>query len=95
MTQASEPHDRNRETDRQLRDLRRRTERLEYSQISPQEFSTAFDRVYDKIYALKATINTRFDRLESDVERLNQNFGELNRKLDIAIQYITEQGGAN
>jgi hypothetical protein len=88
MTQANESNDRNRDVDRQLRDLRRRTDRLEYSQIPPQEFSRSFDRVYDEIDALEDTVNERFDRLESEVR-------ELNRKFDIVMQYITGQGGTN
>jgi hypothetical protein len=88
MTQANESNDRNRDVDRQLRDLRRRTDRLEYSQIPPQEFLRSFDRVYDEIDALEDTVNERFDRLESEVR-------ELNRKFDIVMQYITGQGGTN
>jgi DNA repair ATPase RecN len=88
MTQSNEPNDRNREIDRQLRDLRRRTERLEYAQISPQEFSRAFDRVYDEIDFLEGNLNERFDRLEGEVR-------ELNRKFDIVMQYITGQGGTS
>lgn len=63
MTQADQPNDRNREIDRQLRSLNRRVDRLEYSQISPQEFSGAFDRIYDEIDALKDTVNERCDLL--------------------------------
>lgn len=88
MTQSNEPNNYNQDIDRQLRGLNRRVERLEYSQISPQEFSRAFDRVYDEIDALEDTINERFDRLEGEVK-------ELNRKFDIVMQYITGQGGTS
>jgi hypothetical protein len=88
MTQSNEPNERNQDIDRQLRGLGRRVDRLEYSQISPQEFSRSFDRVYDEIDALEDTVNERFDRLEGEVR-------ELNRKFDIVMQYITGQGGAN
>lgn len=88
MTQSNESNDRNRETERQFRHINRRIDRLEYSQISPQEFSRAFDRVYDEIDALEDTVNERFDRLEGEVR-------ELNRKFDIVMQYITGQGGAS
>jgi predicted nucleic acid-binding Zn-ribbon protein len=102
MTQANEPNDRNREIDRQLRSLRRRTDRLEYSQVSPQEFSRAFDRVYDEIDELEDTINARFDRIEGEVRELRSEFGELrseirtlSQKFDIVMQYITGQGEAS
>lgn len=96
MTQSNEPNDRNREIDRQFRSLNRRVElaaptlreRLEYAQISPQEFSSAFDRVYDEIDALEDTVNQRFDRIEGEIR-------ELHRKFDVVMQYITGQGGAS
>jgi uncharacterized protein (UPF0335 family) len=88
MTQSNGPNDRDREVDRELRSLSRRVDRLEYAQISPQEFGRAFDRVYDEIDALEDTVNQRFDRLEGEVR-------ELNRKFDIVMQHITGQGGTN
>ena len=88
MTQSNEPNDRSQDIDRQLRGLNRRVDRLEYSQISPQEFSRSFDRVYDEIDALEDTVNERFDRLEGEVR-------ELNRKFDIVMQYIIGQGETN
>lgn len=87
MAQANEPNDRNRDIERQLRSLNRRVDRLEYTQVSPQEFSVAFDRVYDEIDALEDTLNERCDRIESEIK-------ELHRKFDIVMQYITGQGGS-
>lgn len=84
MTESNDFSERNQEIDRNLRSLNRRVDRLEYSQISPQEFSRSFDRVYDEIDALEDTMNARFDRLESEVQ-------ELNRKFDIVMQHITGQ----
>ncbi|AFY92087.1 hypothetical protein [Chamaesiphon minutus] len=55
MTQSNEPN----EYDRQFRHLNRRLERLEDTQISPQEFSRAFDRVYAEF----AGVNSRIDRV--------------------------------
>ena len=109
MTQSNDPGDQNRNLDRQLRSLNRRVDRLEYSQISPQEFSESFDRVYGEIDALEDHMNARFDRvnerfdriderfdrLEGEVRDLNRKFDELNRKFDIVMQYITGQGGAS
>jgi predicted nucleic acid-binding Zn-ribbon protein len=86
MTRSNEPDDRNREIERQLRSLNRRVDRLEYSQISPQEFSRAFDRVYDDIDALEDAMNERFDRLENEVRELNNKFEGLNQKFDIVMQ---------
>jgi uncharacterized coiled-coil DUF342 family protein len=95
MTQSNVPNDRDREVDRQFRDLSRRIDRLEYAQITPQEFTRAFDRVYDEIDALEDTMNERFDRLEGEVRELNRKFDDLSRKFDIMMQHITGQGGAS
>jgi hypothetical protein len=96
MTQANESsNDRDREIDRQFRDLRRRTERLEYLQIPPQEFSRSFDRVYDEIDVLEDVVNERFDQVNERFDRIESEVGELNRKFDIVMQYITGQGGTN
>ena len=84
MTQSNDSNDFSQEVTRNLRSLNRRVDRLEYAQISPQEFSRAFDRVYDEIDALEAIINQRFDRLESEAQ-------ELNRKFDIVMRHITGQ----
>jgi hypothetical protein len=84
MTQSNDSNDFSQEVTRNLRSLNRRVDRLEYAQISPQEFSRAFDRVYDEIDALEAIINQRFDRLESEAQ-------ELNRKFDIVMKHITGQ----
>lgn len=85
MAQANEPNDRNRDIERQLNSLNRRVDRLEYTQVSPQEFSRAFDRVYDEIDALEDTLNERCDRIENEIR-------DLHRKFDIVMQYITGQG---
>lgn len=74
MTQANEPND----YDRQLRHINRRLERREHTQVSPQEFSRAFDRVYAEFVA----VNGRFDQLENQIS-------ELNSKFDIIMRYIT------
>lgn len=84
MTQSNDSDDFSQEVTRNLRSLNRRVDRLEYAQISPQEFSRAFDRVYDEIDALEAIVNQRFDRLENEYQ-------ELNRKFDIVMQHITGQ----
>jgi hypothetical protein len=95
MTQSNEPNDRNQDIDRHLRGLSRRVDRLEYSQISPQEFSRSFDRVYDEIDALENIVNERFDQVSSEIRELRLEIGTLNQKFDVVMQYITGQGGAN
>jgi hypothetical protein len=84
MTQSNESDDRNQEVNRSLTSLSRRVDRLEYAQISPQEFGRAFDRVYDDIDDLEGVMNSRFDRLQAEIQ-------DLNRKFDIVIQHITGQ----
>jgi hypothetical protein len=80
MTQSSEPNN----YDRKFRHFNRRLERLEDTQIAPQEFERAFERVYDEIDALEDQMNQRFDRLET-------RFDELDRKFDIVMRHITGQ----
>jgi predicted RNA-binding protein with EMAP domain len=84
MTQSQEPNDRNNEVNKQIRSLNRRVQRLEYSQITPQELSESFERVYEEIDALEDIIIQRFDRLES----------ELNGKIDVILRHITGQGNS-
>jgi hypothetical protein len=45
MTQSREPDDIDR-VNRELRGVNHRLDRLEYTQISPQEFSSLLDRIY-------------------------------------------------
>jgi DNA repair ATPase RecN len=98
MTRADEPNN----YDRQMRHFNRRLERLEDTQIAPQEFERAFDRVYDEIDALEDQMNQRFDRLEARMDRLEtrfdrletrleERFNELDRKFDIVMRHITGQ----
>ncbi|AFY96727.1 hypothetical protein [Chamaesiphon minutus] len=80
MTQAQNPDDRDRQVDRELRALNRRVDRLEYTQVSPQEFRQAFERVYDEI-----------DDLKDEVREMRS---ELNGKSDIIMRHITGQGNS-
>jgi biopolymer transport protein ExbB/TolQ len=91
MTQSNDPNDRQREIDRQLRSLNRRVDRLEYSQLSPQEFARAFERVYEEIDALEEQIDRRFDALETAIDRrLDRMETELNGKVDTIMSFITK-----
>ncbi|WP_309743835.1 MULTISPECIES: hypothetical protein [unclassified Chamaesiphon] len=80
MTQAPNLDDSNRQVDRELRALNRRVDRLEYTQVSPQEFRQAFERVYEEI-----------DDLKDDVREMR---AELNGKIDTIVGHTTGQGNA-
>jgi predicted nucleic acid-binding Zn-ribbon protein len=82
MTSSNEPNDRERSIDRNLRSLNRRVDRLEYAQISPQEFSRAFDRVYEEIDDLKERFNQVDRRLDS-----------MHGKIDLILRRLTGTDG--
>jgi hypothetical protein len=81
--------DRNRALNRQFRVLERRLTRLEDTQLTGQEVNLSIDGVYAEIDGLEDQIDRRFDRLEARFDRLEmrieQQFHELNRKLDRSI----------
>jgi prefoldin subunit 5 len=78
MTQANQPN----EYDRQLRHMNRRLERLEDTQIPPQELYRALDRVYDEIDGLEQQMNRRFDLVDSKI-------AEVEGKIDLILKHIT------
>jgi hypothetical protein len=78
MTQANQPND----WDRQLRHMNRRLERLEDTQIPPQELYRALDRVYDEIDGLEQQMNRRFDLVDSKI-------AEVEGKIDLILKHIT------
>lgn len=89
MTQSREPDDFRTEMDRRFGYLNRRVERLEDTQISPQEFTRAFERVNGdtsdikrEIADIRAEMNTKIDALSS----------ELNGKIDTILRYLTASG---
>jgi septal ring factor EnvC (AmiA/AmiB activator) len=94
MTQSNDSDDRSQELNRRLTSLNRRVDRLEYAQISPQEFARAFDLVYDDIDDLEGAMNTRFDQMNERFDRLESEVQEINRKFDIVMRHITGQSGA-
>jgi hypothetical protein len=87
MTQAQNPDDRDRQVAREFRDLNRRVDRLEYTQVSPQEFRQAFERVYEEIDALH-------DEVGELRTEMNARFDSLEAKFDIIMRHITGQGNA-
>ncbi len=77
MTRSNDqPNDRR--TDRQLRTINRRVNRLEDTQVTWGELNIEFDRLYDEIDEFKAEVNQRFDALDA--------------KLDIIIRGLTGMG---
>jgi hypothetical protein len=89
MSQAREPEDK--DLDRTLRSFDRRISRLEDTQVTWGEINNSFDRVHDKIGALKEEMNARFDCLDNSIDRM---FGEQNQKLDIILRHILAQGNS-
>jgi hypothetical protein len=85
MTQESEPSD----YERQLRHLNRRLERLEDTQISPQEFGRGLERVYAEIEALRSEMREMKMSMMSEMQEMKMSMMEMNAKFDIVMQYIT------
>ncbi len=71
--------------ERQLRHLNRRLERLEDTQISPQEFERGLDRIYEEIDELRSEMG----QLRSEMGQMKMSMIEMNAKFDIIMQYIT------
>jgi ABC-type phosphate transport system auxiliary subunit len=86
MTQAREPDDIE-QVKRELRGVNRRLDRLEYTQISPQEFSSVLDRIYEEIAASRS-------EMRSEILALNSKFDSLDAKFNIIMQHITGQGNS-
>jgi tetrahydromethanopterin S-methyltransferase subunit G len=95
MTSAREPDDIDR-VNRELRGVNRRLDRLEYTQISPQEFSSVLDRIYEEIGLTRSemraefiAVNARLDRIEAET---NQRLDSLDAKIDIIIRRLSGEG---
>jgi phage host-nuclease inhibitor protein Gam len=86
MTQAREPDDFRTEMDRRFGHLNRRVERLEDTQISPQEFARAFERVNADTSEIKSEINTLRAEMNSKIDALST---ELNGKIDTILTHLT------
>ncbi len=89
MTQSSEPNDFRSEMDRRLGHLNRRIERLEDTQISPQEFARAFERVNSDTSDIKQDIADLRNEMNSKIDALSS---ELNGKIDTILRHITASG---
>jgi tetrahydromethanopterin S-methyltransferase subunit G len=86
MTQAREPDDIDR-VNRELRGVNRRLDRLEYTQISPQEFSSVLDRIYEEIGSTRAEMRAEFVAVNARLESLDA-------KIDIIMRRITGEGNS-
>jgi ABC-type phosphate transport system auxiliary subunit len=84
MTQAREPDDIDR-VNRELRGVNRRLDRLEYTQISPQEFSSVLDRIYEEIGATRSEMRSEF-------VTVNARLDSLDTKIDIIIRRLSGEG---
>jgi ABC-type phosphate transport system auxiliary subunit len=80
MTQAREPDDIDR-VSRELRGVNRRLDRLEYTQISPQEFSNVLDRIYEEIAASRSEMRAEFQAINARLESLDTKIGTIVRRL--------------
>ena len=95
MTQAREPDDQDR-VNRELRAVNRRLDRLEYTQISPQEWNGVLDRIYEEIGSTRSemraeflAVNARLDRMEAAT---NDRFDSLDAKFNTIMQHLTGEG---
>jgi tetrahydromethanopterin S-methyltransferase subunit G len=88
MTQAREPDDIDR-VNRELRGVNRRLDRLEYTQISPQEFSSVLDRIYEEIGASRAEMIAEFVAVNARLDNMDRRFDSLDAKFDTIMQHIT------
>jgi hypothetical protein len=84
MTQAREPDDIDR-VNRELRGVNRRLDRLEYTQISPQEFSGVLDRIYEEIGSTRSEMRAEFVAVNARLESLDA-------KIDIIIRRLSGEG---
>jgi ABC-type phosphate transport system auxiliary subunit len=84
MTSAREPDDIDR-VNRELRGVNRRLDRLEYTQISPQEFSSVLDRIYEEIAASRSEMRAEFIAVNARIDSLD-------RKIDIIIRRLSGEG---
>jgi ABC-type phosphate transport system auxiliary subunit len=84
LNQAREPDDIDR-VNRELRGVNRRLDRLEYTQISPQEFSSVLDRIYEEIAASRSEMRAEF-------VAVNARLDSLDTKIDIIIRRLSGEG---
>ena len=81
MTQAREPDDKDAITqvNRELRGLNRRLDRLEYTQISPQEWNGVLDRIYDEIGSTRSEMRAEFVAVNARLDRIDHGMASRRR----------------
>ena len=93
MTQAREPDDQDR-VNRELRGLNRRLDRLEYTQISPQEWNGVLDRIYEEIGSSRAEMRAEFVAENARLDNMDRRFDSLDSKFNTIMQHLTGQGNS-
>ena len=93
MTQAREPDDQDR-VNRELRGLNRRLDRLEYTQISPQEWNGVLDRIYEEIGSSRAEMRAEFLAVNARLDNMDRRFDSLDAKFNTIMQHLTGQGNS-
>ena len=81
MTQAREPDDIDL-VNCELRGVNRKLDRLEYTKISPQEFSSILDRIYEKIGSTRSEMRAEFIAVNARLELLDA-------RIDIIIRLLS------
>ena len=94
MTQAREPDDRDAIVNRELRGLNRRLDRLEYTQISPQEWNGVLDRIYEEIGSSRAEMRAEFVAVNARLDNMDRRFDSLDAKFNTIMQHLTGQGNS-
>ena len=92
MTQAREPDDRDAQVNRELRGLNRRLDRLEYTQISPQEWNGTLDRIYEEIGATRSEMRAEFVAVNARLDNMDRRFDSLDAKFNTIMQHLTGEG---
>ncbi|MDJ0659393.1 MAG: hypothetical protein QNJ42_07860 [Crocosphaera sp.] len=84
MTSSNENSDFVRDTNRRLRELSWRIERLELSQMPARSLNEAFDRVYEEIDILENKVDNLRDEMR-------EGFNALDAKFELLMKHITGQ----
>ena len=92
MTQAREPDDRDAQVNRELRGLNRRLDRLEYTQISPQEWNGVLDRIYEEIGSTRSEMKAEFLAVNARLDNMDRRFDSLDAKFNTIMGHLTGEG---
>ncbi|MDJ0843554.1 hypothetical protein [Crocosphaera sp.] len=84
MTSSNDNSDFVRDTNRRLRELSWRIERLELSQMPARSLNEAFDRVYEEIDILENKVDNLRDEMR-------EGFNALDAKFELLMKHITGQ----